>query len=335
MSDTRRGYVFAFAAYALWGLVPLYWKFLAPAGPVEILAHRIVWSVVFTGLLLLGLRMRSRASSGALGRVFRVRRVLFGVLAAAVVITVNWGVYIYGVTSGHVVETSLGYFINPLVSVALAVLFFAERLRPWQWTAVGVGVLAVAVLTVAYGRPPWISLALAFSFAAYGAIKKRLALPPTESLFVESAFMGLPALGFIGWLEFTSRGTFVTESWGHALLLAGAGLVTAVPLLLFGAATNRLRLSVLGMIQYIGPILQFIIGITVFGEEMPTARWIGFGLVWIALVIFSVDGLRASRRTMRAARAGVVPGTADTAAVAGTGTAGSGAAAQAAVEEPV
>lgn len=302
MSDTRRGYVFAFAAYTLWGLVPLYWKFLKPSGPVEILAHRIAWSALFTGLLLIAMRFwaRGRGSNGALARVFRNRRVLVGVALAALVITVNWGAYIYGVTSGHVVETSLGYFINPLVSVALAVLFFGERLRTWQWTAVGVGVLAVGILTAAYGRPPWISLALAFSFATYGAIKKRLALPPAESLFLESAFMAAPALGFILWLEFTGSGTATSVSWVHTVLLAGAGLVTAIPLLLFGAATNRLRLSVLGMIQYIGPIIQFVLGITVFGETMPTARWIGFGLVWVALVLFSLDGWRNARRERKA-----------------------------------
>ena len=304
MSDTRRGYAFAFAAYGLWGLVPLYWKLLRPAGPVEILGHRILWSVVFTGLLLFGVWFRGRrrdplSGPGALRTLLRDRRKLLGVAVAAIVITVNWGVYIYGVNADRVVETSLGYFINPLVSVALGVLFFREKLRSWQWAAVGVGALAVGVLTVEYGHPPWIALTLAFSFAAYGAVKKRLGLPPAESLFVESVFMALPALVFVGWLEAAGKGTFTSVSWAQALLLAGAGVVTAVPLLFFGAAANRLPLSVLGMIQYVGPVLQFGFGVTVFGEEMPPARWIGFGLVWLALLIFSGDGLRRSRQLRR------------------------------------
>ncbi|MEV0650205.1 EamA family transporter RarD [Phytomonospora sp. NPDC050363] len=308
MNDSRRGYVFAFAAYGLWGLVPLYWKLLRPAGAVEILGHRILWSVVFTGLVLLAMHWRAGRRDplngpGALVTLLRDRRKLFGVAVAATVITVNWGVYIYGVNADRVVETSLGYFINPLVSVALGVLLFRERLRSWQWAAVAVGALAVGVLTVAYGQPPWIALILAFSFAAYGAVKKRLGLPPAESLFVESAFMALPALGFVVWLEAAGQGTFASISVAQALLLAGAGVVTAVPLLFFGAAANRLPLSVMGMIQYVGPVLQFVFGVTVFGEEMPPARWIGFGLVWAALVLFSFDGLRRSRQTRLAGRA--------------------------------
>jgi chloramphenicol-sensitive protein RarD len=299
VSDTRRGYFAAIAAYGMWGQVPLYWKLVKPAGAIEILGHRIVWSVAFTGLLLYAMRLRTKKPS-ALPGLFRDRRKLLGVAVASAVITVNWGVYIYGVNAGRVVETSLGYFINPLVSVALGVAFFGERLRPWQWAAVGTGALAVGVLTVEYGRPPWIALALAFSFAVYGAVKKRLAVPPAESLFVESAIMAVPALGFIGWLEATGSGTFASISVGHALLLAGAGVVTAVPLIFFGAAANRLPLSVMGMFQYMGPILQFGLGVFAFGEEMPPERWLGFGLVWAALALFSFDALRRARAVRRA-----------------------------------
>lgn len=306
MSDTRRGYFAAIAAYGMWGLVPLYWKLVKPAGAIEILGHRIVWSVAFTGLLLYGMRLRTKKAS-ALGPLFKDRRKLVGVAVAAVVITVNWGVYIYGVNAGRVVETSLGYFINPLVSVALGVAFFGERLRPWQWAAVATGALAVAVLTVEYGRPPWIALALAFSFAIYGAVKKRLGVPPAESLFVESAVMAVPALGFIVWLQATGEGTFTSISVGHALLLAGAGVVTAVPLIFFGAAANRLPLSVMGMIQYMGPILQFGLGVFVFGEEMPPERWLGFGLVWAALALFSLDAVRRARAVRRAPVAVTAP----------------------------
>ncbi|GLZ81780.1 protein RarD [Actinorhabdospora filicis] len=306
MSDSRRGYLAAFAAYGMWGLVPLYWKLVKPAGAVEILGHRILWSVAFTGLLLYAVKVRTKKPS-ALGGLLKNRRKLLGVGIAALVITVNWGIYIYGVNAGRVVETSLGYFINPLVSVALGVAFFGERLRPWQWAAVATGAVAVGVLTLDYGHPPWIALALAFSFAAYGAVKKRLGLPPGESLFVESAFMAIPALAFIGWLEASGRGTFASISVGHALLLAGGGVVTAVPLIFFGAAANRLPLSVMGMIQYIGPVLQFAIGVFVFGEDMPVGRWLGFGLVWGALALFSFDAVRRVRAVRREPVAVSVP----------------------------
>jgi chloramphenicol-sensitive protein RarD len=289
LSTARSGFLAGLAAYLLWGLFPLYWPLLEPAGAIEILAHRIVWTVVFVaGLLALthGFRWVRH-----LGR----RKVALLALAAAL-ITVNWGAFIYGVNSGHVVETSLGYFINPLVTVALAVGVMGERLRALQWLAVGLAAAAVVVLTAAYGRLPWIALTLAFSFGLYGLVKKQAGVGGTQSLAVETAFLAGPALACVLWLEGTERGTFATEGAGHALLLVGGGLVTALPLMLFGTAAVRIPLVTLGLLQYLAPIMQFVIGVAVYGERMPLTRLAGFVLVWIAVVAFSYDSLRAQRR---------------------------------------
>ncbi|MFU8851704.1 EamA family transporter RarD [Micromonospora sp. SL1-18] len=298
MNQTRLGYLFGFGAYLIWGFFPIYLKLLRPAGPVEILAHRIVWSVVFVALLLAALR-----NIGFLRALARRPRALAGIGAAAVLIAVNWGTYIYGVNSDRVVETALGYFINPLVIVLIGVFVLRERLRPAQWAALGVGGLAVAVLTVDYGRPPYLALVLAFSFAGYGLVKKRLALPAAEGLFVESAVLALPALAYLGWLTRGDAATFGHVSAGHTALLVLAGAATAIPLLLFAGAANRLPLSTIGMLQYVGPILQLGCGVLIYHEPMPPARLAGFALVWLALVVFTADALRQARRTRAAARA--------------------------------
>jgi len=269
----------------MWGLFPLYWPLLEPAAPAEILAQRIVWSLVFLAVLLAftaGLRWIPR-----LGR----RRVLLLTLAAAVV-TVNWGMFIYGVNNGHVVETSLGYFINPLVTVALAVGVLRERLSRPQQLAVLIATVAVAVLTIDYGRPPWIALTLAFSFGAYGLIKNRAGVDGLQSLAFETGVLFIPALGY---LLLIGGGTFTTEGPGHAGLLALGGVVTAIPLMLFGAAAIRLPLATLGVLQYLAPVLQFVIGVVVYDESMPASRLAGFGLVWIALIIFTYDAIRGAR----------------------------------------
>lgn len=220
-----------------------------------------------------------------------------GLLAvAAALITVNWGAFIYGVNSGHVVETSLGYFINPLVTVALAVTIIGERLRTAQWAAVGIAALAVVVLTVAYGRPPWIALTLAFSFGFYGLVKKQVGIGGTQSVAVETAFLFTPALLCVIWFAGSGEGTFGHEGAGHVLLMMSAGVVTAVPLMLFGTAAVRIPLTTIGLLQYLAPIMQFGIGVGIRGEEMPASRWIGFGLVWIAVIVFTADSLRARRR---------------------------------------
>ncbi|MGC5017177.1 EamA family transporter RarD [Micromonospora sp. DT47] len=297
MNQTRLGYLYGVGAYLLWGFFPIYLKLLRPAGPIEILAHRIVWSVVFVALLLAALR-----NIGFLRALTRRPRTLAGIGVAAALIAVNWGTYIYGVNSDRVVETALGYFINPLVSVLLGVFVLRERLRSAQWAALGVGGLAVAVLTVDYGRLPYLALTLAFSFAGYGLVKKRLGLPAAEGLFVESAVLALPALAYLGWLSQQGESTFGHVSAGHTALLVLAGAATAIPLLLFAGAANRLPLSVLGMLQYLAPILQLGCGVLIFHEPMPPARLAGFALVWVALIVFTADALRNTRRTRAAAR---------------------------------
>lgn len=278
------------AAYVIWGLFPIYWPLLEPATALEILAHRMVWSLLVVIAILAVRRHWSWCRE-----LLRQPRKLGLLALAAVFITANWGTYIYAVNTGHVVEAALGYFINPLVSVLFGVAIFRERLRRWQWAAVGLGTVAVAVLTVAYGRVPWLALILAFSFGLYSVIKKGVNVGAAESLTVETLVLFLPALTFLGVLEANGTGTFGDHGLLHAVLLAGGGLVTAVPLLFFGAAAIRVPLSVMGILQYIAPILQFLYGVLVAHETMPPARWAGFAIVWLALAIFTWDGLRAGR----------------------------------------
>ncbi|MFV0134285.1 EamA family transporter RarD [Streptomyces sp. HMX87] len=295
--EHRIGLLNGFAAYGMWGLVPLFWPLLKPAGATEILAHRMVWSLAFVAAALLVVRRWAWA-----GELLRQPRRLALVAVAATVITVNWGVYIWAVNSGHVVEASLGYFINPLVTIAMGVLLLKERLRPVQWAAVGTGFAAVVVLTVGYGRPPWISLCLAFSFATYGLVKKKVNLGGVESLTAETAVQFLPALGYLLWLSAHGDSTFTTEGPGHAVLLAATGLVTALPMVCFGAAAIRVPLSTLGLLQYLAPMFQFLLGVLYFGEAMPPERWAGFALVWLALTLLTWDALRTARRSARALR---------------------------------
>ncbi|WP_307676662.1 EamA family transporter RarD [Streptomyces sp. V4I2] len=292
------GLLNGFAAYGMWGLVPLFWPLLKPAGAVEILAHRMVWSLAFVAVALVVIRRWAWV-----GELLRQPRRLALITVAAAVITVNWGLYIWSVNSGHVVEASLGYFINPLVTIAMGVLLLKERLRPVQWTAVGVCLTAVLVLTVGYGRPPWISLTLAFSFATYGLVKKKVNLSGVESLAAETAIQFLPALGYLLWLGAQGDSTFTGEGAGHATLLAATGIVTALPLVCFGAAAIRVPLSTLGLLQYLAPVFQFLLGIFYFHEAMPPERWAGFALVWLALTLLTWDALRTARRSARTLRA--------------------------------
>ncbi|MFD3681355.1 EamA family transporter RarD [Streptomyces sp. NPDC058613] len=291
-TEQRTGLLSGFAAYGLWGLVPLFWPLLKPSGALEILAHRMVWSLAVVGIALLALRRW-----GWIRELLRQPRKLVLTTLAATVITVNWGLYIWSVNSGHVVEASLGYFINPLVSIAIGVLVLGERLRRAQWAAVGITVVAVLVLAVGYGRPPWISLTLAFSFAAYGLIKKKLGMGGLESLAAETAVLFLPALGYLLWLGAQGRSTFASYGAGHTALLAATGLVTAIPLVCFGAAAIRVPLSTLGLLQYLAPVFQFGLGVLYFHEAMPPERWAGFSLVWAALTLLTWDALRTARRS--------------------------------------
>ncbi|MEW2137145.1 EamA family transporter RarD [Streptomyces sp. NPDC005409] len=302
-NEQRTGLLYGFGAYGMWGLVPLFWPLLKPSGAIEILAHRMVWSLAVVGLALLVLRRW-----GWIRELVRRPRKLGLTALAALLITVNWGVYIWSVNNGQVVEASLGYFINPLVSIALGVLVLGERLRRVQWTAVGLSFAAVLVLAVGYGRPPWISLILASSFATYGLIKKKLNMGGLESLTAETAVLFPPALAYVLWLGATSQSTFASQGVGHSLLLASTGLVTAIPLVFFGAAAIRVPLSTLGLLQYLAPVFQFGLGVLYFHEAMPPERWVGFSLVWAALALLTWDALRTARRSrarLEAARAAV------------------------------
>jgi chloramphenicol-sensitive protein RarD len=286
------------SAYLAWGFFPLYWPLLEPAGALEILAHRMVWSLVLVGLLLTVRRgwTAVRALAADRGRLWRLT-------VAAVLVSINWGVYIWGVNHHHVVETSLGYFINPLLTILLGVIVLSERLSRLQWAAVGVASLAIVVLSIDYGRLPWIALVLACSFAGYGFLKKQVGAGAMESLAIETAVLSAPALlvlivlGWRGSLVFGSHGV------GTSLLLAGTGLVTAIPLLLFGAGARRLPLTTMGLLQYLTPVLQFAVGVGIRHEPLPPARLAGFALVWLALMMLTFDALRRQRRSAAVSRA--------------------------------
>ncbi|MFJ4850970.1 EamA family transporter RarD [Streptomyces sp. NPDC088733] len=302
MSEQRAGLLYGFAAYGLWGLFPLYWPLLEPAGAGEILAHRMVWSLAVVSLILLATRRWAW-----IPELLRQPRKLALLALAAAVISVNWGLYIWGVNSGHVVETSLGYFINPLVTIGLGVVVLHERLRPAQWAAVGIGAAAVLVLAIGYGRLPWIALTLACSFATYGFVKKKVGMGGLESLAAETAMQFVPAMGFLLWLGNRGEATFGSHGAGHASLLALCGIVTAVPLILFGASAIRIPLSMIGLLQYLAPVFQFLLGLLWFHEEMPPERWAGFALVWLALALLTWDALRNARRGRIALRDTAVP----------------------------
>lgn len=293
-SESSKGLAYGAAAYAMWGLFPLYWPLLEPSGAVEILAHRVAWSVVTMAVLVVVLR-RTRQ----LRAIVTTPRTALLLGVAAVVISFNWGGFIYGVNAGRVVEVSLGYFINPLVTVLLGVVVLKERLRAPQWAALGLAVAAVLVLTVDYGHPPWVALLLAGSFATYGLLKKQAGVGAVESLTFETAVLAPIAVGYLVHLAAIGEGTFATEGAAHAVLLAGTGLVTAVPLICFGAAAIRISLVAIGLLQYLAPTIQFVLGLVVFDEEMTAVKWVGFVMVWMALAVFTGEALRHRRRQLR------------------------------------
>jgi chloramphenicol-sensitive protein RarD len=303
-SEARRGTAYGFGAYVLWGAFPLYFRALDASGALEILLHRVLWSLVFCLLLMLVLR-----SGRDLRAVLRSPRQVALLGAAAVAIAVNWGIYIYAVNSGQVVEAALGYFINPLVTVALGVVVLRERLRVAQWAAVGVGIVAVVVLTVAYGHAPLIALSLAATFGFYGLIKNRVGgrVGALAGLTTETLVLAPPALIAVLVLGARGDGTFGADPPWQALLLISAGLVTVAPLLLFAAAARRVPLVTMGLLQYLTPVLQLLCGVLLLGEHMAPARWAGFVLVWAALVILSADSLAGARRARRARSQATAP----------------------------
>ncbi|MEI2821131.1 MAG: EamA family transporter RarD [Marmoricola sp.] len=286
------GFLYGLSAYLIWGLFPLYWQLLQPASSLEILAHRIAWSVfVMVALLFASRRVPEFRAILASPRTTRL------LVAAAVLVSVNWGTYIWGVNNGHVVETALGYFINPLVNVSMGVVIMGERLRKVQWIALAFAFVAVLVLAWDYGRPPYVALTLAFSFALYGLLKKKADVDAIESLTFETLLISPVAFGYLIYLGVSGQSAFGSHGVTHALLLASTGIATAGPLLMFGAAAIRVKLSTLGLLQYIAPTSQFVIGLIVFHETMTHVRWIGFVMVWIALAIFTADALRHYRNT--------------------------------------
>jgi chloramphenicol-sensitive protein RarD len=290
MSEQQRrsGLLFGVGAYAIWGLFPAFFPLLKPASAFEILAHRIVWCFVLMVVVIAAVRRLGDI------RAITPRTWLLLTFASAL-ISVNWVIYIYAVNNGHVVDAALGYFINPLVTVALGVLVFRERLNRAQFAALAIAVVAVAVLTVEVGSPPIIGLGLAFSFGLYGAVKKVVPTDPRVSVGIEAGVAAPFALAFLVVLQVTGHSTFVNHGPGHVALMILSGVLTALPLLFFAAAAQRLPMVTMGLLFYLTPAMQLTWGVVVGHEPMPLARWLGFALIWVALAVFSADALRRSR----------------------------------------
>lgn len=302
------GIIFAIAAYVLWGFLPIYFVALAPANAFEIVAWRVVFSLVFCAIVIVVTR-----AWRPLMVIMRRPRTVFIMGAAGALIYVNWQTYVYGVSTGQVVEASLGYFINPIVTVFLGVIVLRERLRVTQWVAVAISLIAVVVLTVGYGALPWIALVLAFSFGLYGLVKKQVGkdVDAVSGLTLETVWLMPVAIVQLIVVGVTAGLTFGTVSVWHTVGMVGLGVVTAIPLLLFASAARRLPLIYLGFIQYFAPVIQFLVGVLLLHEAMPAERWFGFGLVWLALVILTADmaiSARSSRRLRLAASEACEPG---------------------------
>ena len=289
MSKNKLGLLFGVSAYSLWGAFPLYWPLLEPANPLEIVSHRAVWSLVFCFIILAA----TKALKSTLVTLKRPT-VAVKLFLSSLLISVNWLVYIWATNNEHVVEASLGYYINPLIIIGFGVIFLKEKMRPLQWAAVTIATLGVLVLTFDYGRLPWIALALAVSWGSYGLIKKQLGLGALEGLAIETLISSVFYLSYLIYIGNQGTGQF-GHGWGMTALLISAGAVTAIPLLLFNGSTNRLPLTTIGLLQYITPTLQFSIGVWILNEDMPTARWVGFLIIWAALVALALDLIRSSR----------------------------------------
>jgi chloramphenicol-sensitive protein RarD len=286
----KQGVFFALAAYIAWGVLPIYWKALQTVPAGQIMTHRVIWSLFFL-VLLISLKKNWEAF-----RLMINPRVMLTYLLAGCLLGVNWLIYIWGVNAGFIVETSLGYFINPLVSVVLGVIFFREKLALYQWVPVGLAGLGVVYLSISYGSLPWIALALAFSFGFYGLIKKMAPLNSLHGLTLETAVLFLPALIYLLFMERSGVGAFGHSYPSVHLLLILSGVVTTIPLLLFASAARRIPLSMVGFIQYIAPTIQFLIGVLIYNEPFTQARMVGFSMVWLALVIYTAGSVWDKRR---------------------------------------
>jgi chloramphenicol-sensitive protein RarD len=284
------GMWYAVSAYVAWGLLPVYWKWLQQVPAPQLLSHRVLWScVMLCGAILLlrqGAPFRAAARSPGVLRVYAV---------AALLIGINWLTYVWAVNAGFIVETSLGYFINPLINVLLGVVFLRERLRVWQWVPVVLALTGVLYLTLIYGSLPWIALTLACTFGLYGLVKKIAPLGSVGGLTLETGLLLVPALLYLFYTERAGQGAFLHLGTATDALLIGAGLVTTVPLLMFAAAARRIPLSLVGILQYIAPTLQFLVGVLVYKEPFTSSQFIGFGLVWTALIIFGIESVFAHR----------------------------------------
>jgi chloramphenicol-sensitive protein RarD len=287
----KKGVLYGIGAYLAWGVFPIYWKWLNSVSAIQIISHRIIWSFVFLALIIFFTRQWKAFRSSAL-----TRRVIPIYLASGVLLCLNWLTYVWAVNAGFIVETSLGYFINPLLSVLLGVIFLHEHLRTWQWVPIGLAALGVVYVAVSYGQFPWIALTLAFSFAIYGLVKKAAPLGSLHGLTLETGLLFLPAVAFLISMEFLGKGAFLHSTSRVDLLIVGAGVVTAVPLLMFSSAAQRIPLSMVGILQYITPTMQFLIGVLVYREPFNRSHLIGFCIVWFALIMFWAEGFLAGRR---------------------------------------
>ena len=285
----KKGILYGIGAYTLWGFFPIYWKLLHAVSPLELIGHRISWSF----LMLLSFILLTR--QGADFRAVFKPQILRIYLLASLLIGANWLVYVWAVNAGHIVETSLGYFINPLLSVLLGLFFLREKLRPLQWVPIGLAFVGVVYLTIEFGRLPWIALVLAFTFGFYGLAKKLAPLSSLLGLALETGLLFIPAVVYMVYLEGTGSASFLHTGLLPDLLMIGAGLVTTIPLLMFASAAREIPLTMIGVLQYLAPTFQFLIGVFVYKEPFDRSRLIGFGIVWLALVFFWVENYLASK----------------------------------------
>ncbi len=294
----NRGLLYGFMAYFIWGVLPIYWKQIQDVPALEIISHRMAWSFFFTaGLIAL------RQEFSQIRQLLHQPKTLLTFFISALLLVLNWLVYIWAVNAGYIVDASLGYFINPLVNVLLGVVFLREKLRSWQWISVGIAAVGVLYLAISYGVIPWIGLTLALTFGFYGFIRKKVTQNSSHGFFLETGFIFIPALAYLFYLEFQGVGAFGHLSFFENSLLTLTGVITAIPLVMFGFAAQNVNLSTLGFMQYIAPTLQFLIGVLVYAEDFSSNRIIGFSVIWLALLVYSIEGGWMNRKTQQFAPA--------------------------------